>query len=569
MAEQLPMPNITVNARQGRFEGLQMGVAHRLWHTATNHGGRTNIDIPATHSGFFEFPRGTQSTGRLVYIQASSPNGAEFDSPVWQLHTGASSGDIIPANGANVLFIYPQAASLIDLGWTIERTGGENEYRFHTGSRVSARFYEYTERASGGTDADWTLITWNNGAEMITGSGAWQSDPVVIGPTVGTVRVRLAGGRDTANGRIVFPNSTTHSITDFNVNVLDIIAAQTRVNAMILSDLLQEDYNTAAAIRPIVEEWVELAKDDPTVTAVVNPGTFRPAVAGTVQNPSGTPGRYEFSVRLSKGVFSRDTVTLAFSINASPVHPSLVAVNDAARTIEAKTLDNVEQRLYYEEAAIKTYVENLVEAVLSEAQIIGVSFEVNTKGFKEAVAGTPGEPEGTNGEYVFTVDFGSDEFLESTAELTIEINATHLSGVEGVRLCHATIHLNKGAEVNLTPTVLPLGVNDTFTWHSSNPAAVTIDPATGLITAVSAGTATITVTSNATGHTAECIVVVGEISFEYFVYELPPGMSFDPETGAIHGIPTEPGKFLMAVTSNAPGQRTIFDTIEIVINPAA
>ena len=78
----------------------------------------------------------------------------------------------------------------------------------------------------------------------------------------------------------------------------------------------------------------------------------------------------------------------------------------------------------------------------------------------------------------------------------------------GVTLDAANATLIVDETKQLTATVLPEGATDsTVTWESSDPTVATVDER-GLVTAVSKGTATITVTTTDGGHTATCVVTV-------------------------------------------------------------
>lgn len=83
--------------------------------------------------------------------------------------------------------------------------------------------------------------------------------------------------------------------------------------------------------------------------------------------------------------------------------------------------------------------------------------------------------------------------------------------VTGVTLNKTTLKLGKGASETLTATVAPTNAtNKKVTWASSNPAIATVD-ASGKVTGVANGTATITVTTEDGGHTATCTVEVADI----------------------------------------------------------
>ena len=79
--------------------------------------------------------------------------------------------------------------------------------------------------------------------------------------------------------------------------------------------------------------------------------------------------------------------------------------------------------------------------------------------------------------------------------------------VTGVSLNKASLDLDKGSEATLTPTVSPSdATNKNVTWKSSNTSVATVS--NGVVKAVSAGSATITVTTDDGGKTATCKVTV-------------------------------------------------------------
>ena len=80
--------------------------------------------------------------------------------------------------------------------------------------------------------------------------------------------------------------------------------------------------------------------------------------------------------------------------------------------------------------------------------------------------------------------------------------------VTGVSLSTTSATIVQGATVQLIATVLPdEATNQTVTWSSSTPSVALVD-SNGKVTAVSAGTATITVTTHDGGYTATCTVTV-------------------------------------------------------------
>ena len=111
---------------------------------------------------------------------------------------------------------------------------------------------------------------------------------------------------------------------------------------------------------------------------------------------------------------------------------------------------------------------------------------------------------------------GTVDTLQADANVTVsgngDIKKQTGSGqisvsVAGVSLDKTKIVLVEGSSEKLTATVEPQNAtNNTVTWSSSNPEFVTV--ANGTVTAVSAGTATITVTTADGNHKATCTVTV-------------------------------------------------------------
>lgn len=94
-----------------------------------------------------------------------------------------------------------------------------------------------------------------------------------------------------------------------------------------------------------------------------------------------------------------------------------------------------------------------------------------------------------------------------TATCKVTVNAPQTVPVTGVTLDKAELMLKEGSTGTLTATVAPQNAtNNTVTWSSSNPEFATV--ANGTVTAVSAGEATITVTTADGGKTATCKVTV-------------------------------------------------------------
>ena len=90
----------------------------------------------------------------------------------------------------------------------------------------------------------------------------------------------------------------------------------------------------------------------------------------------------------------------------------------------------------------------------------------------------------------------------------VEENTVSVTGVE---LNKSTLSLDEGDTYTLTATVAPAdAANKAVTWTSSNSSVATVN--NGVVTAVSSGTATITVTTVDGGKTATCAVTVSHTS---------------------------------------------------------
>lgn len=97
---------------------------------------------------------------------------------------------------------------------------------------------------------------------------------------------------------------------------------------------------------------------------------------------------------------------------------------------------------------------------------------------------------------------------EKTASVTVNVSAKPVTdvAVTGVTLNNTTASIVVGATQTLTATVEPASAtNKAVTWSTSNSAVATVN--NGVVTAVTVGTANITVTSN-NGKTATCAVTV-------------------------------------------------------------
>ena len=101
-----------------------------------------------------------------------------------------------------------------------------------------------------------------------------------------------------------------------------------------------------------------------------------------------------------------------------------------------------------------------------------------------------------------TADAVSHKCEDVSFKVTIKNAAVE---VTGITLDKATVTITEGETETLVATVTPADATDkTVTWTTSNSAVATVDG--GVVTAVKAGTATITATAG--GYSASCVVTV-------------------------------------------------------------
>ncbi len=94
-----------------------------------------------------------------------------------------------------------------------------------------------------------------------------------------------------------------------------------------------------------------------------------------------------------------------------------------------------------------------------------------------------------------------------TANCTVTVSNAKVD-VTGISVSPTTRTMNVGEDYHLTATVTPDNATDkSITWSSSDPTVATVN-ADAIVTALKAGTATITATTNDGGYTATCVITV-------------------------------------------------------------
>lgn len=143
----------------------------------------------------------------------------------------------------------------------------------------------------------------------------------------------------------------------------------------------------------------------------------------------------------------------------------------------------------------------------------------------------------TSSQYPYVYVYGAEIEVTYTAET---IHPTSVS------VSPTTASIEVGSTVQLTETVLPSNATDkSITWSSSNASVATVN-SSGLVTGVSAGNATITVTTVDGSYTATCAVTVTPVVLTDYVQasSMEPGKSYlvvNGNTGSVYMMSNESG----------------------------
>ena len=168
-----------------------------------------------------------------------------------------------------------------------------------------------------------------------------------------------------------------------------------------------------------------------------------------------------------------------------------------APDIQTESLPNGTEGTSYSQTLTATGTAPITWSVTSGSLPAGLSLNGNT------ISGTPTAQGTSNFTVTATNAYGSD-----SKEFTLTIDQQGTIHVTSVSLDKTSLELTEGGTGTLIATVEPNNAtNKNVTWESSNTSVATVD-ANGLVTAVSAGTATITVTTADGGFTATCEVTV-------------------------------------------------------------
>ena len=164
-------------------------------------------------------------------------------------------------------------------------------------------------------------------------------------------------------------------------------------------------------------------------------------------------------------------------------------------------------------------------------------------------------------QYRCMVSNSAGSVTSSAATLTVQAKPASVP-VTGVSLDKDTLSLYTGERATLTATVAPSdAANQNVTWQSNNANVATID--NGTVTAVGAGNATITVTTQDGGKTDTCTVTVKEPPYSgKYSYEVFTSVG-DNGTVTVDRYATEGDKVTIDVT---PDQAYKLDELVVTAN---
>ena len=158
--------------------------------------------------------------------------------------------------------------------------------------------------------------------------------------------------------------------------------------------------------------------------------------------------------------------------------------------------------------------------VPKDAQIeVSIAY-TSADGSEVAVSCEP-DSGGTSGNIIFNVskdrgfyEYSGGKKIVYSDDPRMKLYTDDRIPVTGVKLDHTTLTVKADDTATLKATVLPETASDkTLTWSSSNKNIATVS-ANGKVNGVSAGTATITATTNDGKKTAQCTVTVKPISIK-------------------------------------------------------
>ncbi len=253
---------------------------------------------------------------------------------------------------------------------------------------------------------------------------AVNNNAVTVTVTKASNMAPIAGDGDNLNG--------TDGSYVFTVTVAKGSQSQTTVQKTIVVTAtafngVPNTQAVAAAMAALVDGSVDVAFGSSqagktaAVQSYVN-GLLSGDAAGVTATVVYNNGKYD--VVLSKGS-ANDSKSLTMTVNES-ADPDIAIVAAAWTAAEGASYPVTTQAAHGDEAAAKSYVENLVKAAVNNSNI---TVKITNISYTEPIAGDGDHLNGTDGSYVFTVTVAKGLQSQTTVQKTVDITATAFSGV--------------------------------------------------------------------------------------------------------------------------------------------
>ncbi len=209
---------------------------------------------------------------------------------------------------------------------------------------------------------------------------------------------------------------------------------------------------------------------------------------------------------------------LAETVSESSSKEELAAVYNALRTAMLNLLEAVDYQIDGESADQTLEIgKPLTVIVIPDSEyLVSIQVDGNTVSTDdyEAVKGDSGLTITLDGEYLAGISAGQHRLKIIFANGEAETSFTLIRAVTGIRLTQTTAEMETGDTLQLTAAVEPCDATNTkVTFASSDADVVTVDE-TGKVTAVGAGTATVSATTEDGGYTASCQITVSDKALE-------------------------------------------------------
>ena len=239
-----------------------------------------------------------------------------------------------------------------------------------------------------------------------------------------------------------------------------------------------------------------------------------------------------------------------------------------------------EIRLYWTSGKVNT----LTVSSLVGSSINRIEVTYGTSAGSEVVVGgnvVAGTETGTSNEYAYPINASSFVVRPSTAQIQVKqiemvvSNYTNYSttctentdevAVTGITLLPAQLDLEVGKQQTLNATIAPSNAtNQNITWTSSKESVATVDNS-GVVTAIAAGKATITVTTEEGEFTATCVVTVTEPAtpVEGVYYELTELANIKPTDEVLYVAKV--GEKYYAMSSDGTGSKGQPSAVEVSV----